>query len=84
MTAAGDLTARGDEQGRSVPKPGFLARWWRQRRARRRKVEHAVWDLRERYGEAAYTIARASSLQPVGDESKRFWRKVASRLKRLG
>jgi hypothetical protein len=79
MTATGDLAARSEE-----PKQGFLARWWRRRGARRRKIEHAVWDLRERYGEAAYSIARASSRQPVGDEGKRFWRKVAGKLKRLG
>ncbi len=83
MTAAGDLTARDEERGKER-RPGFLARWWRRRRAQRRKIDHTVWDLRERYGEAAYNIAHASSRQPVGAQTKRFWRKVAGRLKRLG
>lgn len=79
MTAAESTTAPDGTRGQ-----GLLARWWRGRQARRRKIDHAVWDLRERYGEAAYNIARASSRQPVGNESKRFWRKVAGKLKRLG
>lgn len=79
MTAADNLTARGEE-----PKQGLLSRWWRHRRARRRKIEHAVWDLRERYGEAAFNIARASARQPAGAETRRFWRTVAGKLKRLG
>jgi hypothetical protein len=47
----------------------------RRRAATRRKIDHAVWDLRERYGEAAYKIARSSATQPVGFERRRFWRK---------
>ena len=77
MTAAADLTLQGEER-----RSGVLARWWRRRRTVRRKIDHAVWDLRERYGDAAVNIARASSRQPVGAEAKRFWRKVAKRLDR--
>ena len=79
MAAADGLT---DE--RPARQPGLLARWWRRRAAQRRKVDHAVWDLRERYGEAAYGIAMASARQPAGFERRRFWRKVAGKLKRLG
>jgi hypothetical protein len=42
-----------------------------------------VWDLRERYGDAAWQVARASARQPVGFERRRFWRKVAAKLQRL-
>jgi hypothetical protein len=62
----------------------LLLRWWRRRAALRRQVEHAVWDLRERYGDAACQIARASAKQPVGFERRRFWRKVAAKLQRFG
>jgi hypothetical protein len=81
MTAA-DGTAAQD--GMPARQPGVLRRWWRRRRARRRSIDHAVWDLRERYGEAAYRIARASALAPVGFERRRFWRKVALKLQQLG
>jgi hypothetical protein len=43
-----------------------------------------VWDLCERYGDAAYGIARSSAQQPIGFERRRFWRKVAMRLRQLG
>ena len=79
MTALGDLSA-----GAEARRPGLLARWWRRRRTARRRIDHAVWDLRERYGEAAYRIARASAQQPAGFERRRFWRTVARRLKRFG
>ncbi len=75
-------------QGAATPdfqrRPGMLARWLRRRRAQRRRIDHAVWDLRERYGEAAAGIALASSRAPGGFMVRRFWRKVAIRLKRLG
>ena len=79
MTATDGLTSNAP-----VRKSGLLARWWRRRAATRRKIDHAVWDLRERYGEAAYKIARSSATQPAGYERRRFWRKVAARLQRLG
>lgn len=60
---------------------GWLARWWRRRRSARRRIEYAVWDLRERYGEAAYCIARASARAPVGHERRQFWSAVAKRLR---
>lgn len=72
-----DGAARG---GWSARVPGMLARWWRRRRADRRRIEFAVWDLRERYGDAAYSIARASARAPAGFERRKFWRKVADRL----
>ncbi len=64
--------------------PGLLARWSRRRRAKRRNIDHAVWELRERYGEAACRIAQVSARQPVGFERRRFWRKVAMKLQQLG
>ena len=86
MTAADGLSAPSDATAQSAVarKPGLLARWWRRRRARRRNIDHAVWELRERYGEAAYRIARASARQPVGFERRRFWRKVAIKQQQLG
>lgn len=65
----------------SVRKPGWLARWWRRRQADRKRIDYAVWDLRERYGAAAYCIARASARAPVGHERRQFWSKVAKRLR---
>ncbi len=79
MTATGGLTSNAPAR-----KGGLLARWWRRRTAQRRKVDHAVWDLRERYGDAAYKIACASAKQPAGFERRRFWRKVAAKLQQLG
>ena len=57
-------------------------RWLRRRRAYRAQLAHAVWDLRERYGPAAYGIARSSARQGGGFERRRFWLKVAERLRR--
>jgi len=65
-------------------RPSLLRRLWQGRRSRRRQIDYAVWDLRERYGEAAYGIARSSAQQPIGFERRRFWRKVAVRLRQLG
>jgi hypothetical protein len=59
-----------------------LARWSRRRRAYRAQLAYAVWDLRERYGPAAHGIARNSARQVVGFERRRFWNKVAGRLRR--
>lgn len=81
MAAVGSTSAPGETLAR---KPGRLTRWWRSRGAGRRKVDRAVWELRERYGEAAYGIAQASARAPVGFERRRFWRKVAGKLRRLG
>ncbi len=60
--------------------PGVLARWWRRREAFRRRIDYVAWDLRERYGEAAFAIALASARTPAGHEQRRLWRKVAARL----
>lgn len=80
MSAAGS-SAHDNATARA---PGLLARWWRRRRANLRNIDHAVWDLRERYGDAAAAIARASAQAPSGYWRRRFWRKVAVKLKRLG
>ena len=58
-----------------------LARWSRRRRAYRARLAHAAWDLHERYGPAAYGIARNSARRVAGFE-RRFWNKVAGRLRR--
>ena len=63
--------------------PGVLTRWLHHRRSERRRIDHAVWDLHERYGEAACGIAQVSSRQPIGSAEKRFWRRVALRLRRM-
>lgn len=70
--------------GRSAARPGLVARWLKRRRALQRNVDYAVWDLRERYGDAALSIATASARAPAGIVRRRFWRKVVARLKRLG
>lgn len=61
---------------------GEWARWLRRRRAYRAQLAYAVWDLRERYGPAAYGIARSSARAGIGFERRRFWMKVAQRLRR--
>lgn len=54
--------------------------WLRRRRAERRRIALAAWDLEERYGPAARHIARNSARAPIGREGRRFWRQVARRL----
>jgi hypothetical protein len=61
-----------------------LLRWLRRRRAARRAVAHAAWDLRERYGAAAFGIAQSSARQPGGAPRRRFWLKVAKSIRRSG
>lgn len=80
MTAA-DVPGQGDAP---VRKAGVLTRWLKRRRARRSRVAHAVWDLRERYGEAAHAIAQSSARQPAGSGERRFWRTVARQLRQFG
>lgn len=77
MTAVDTAT----QSASGVRLPGWIARWWRRRRTDRRRIEYAVWDLRERYGAAAYCIARASARMPVGFERRKFWSRVAKRLR---
>jgi hypothetical protein len=79
MTATDSVTTDSVQR-----RPSLLRRLWQRRRSRRRQIDYAVWDLRERYGEAAYGIARNSARQPIGLERRRFWRKVAMRLRQLG
>ena len=67
-------------RGISTSLQGPLAQWLRRRRAQRRRLARAVWELEERYGAAAFGIARNSARAPVGDEGRRFWRQVARRL----
>ena len=55
--------------------------WLRRRFAHRRRLKRAVWELRERYGAAAFGIALASARAPAGSQ-RRFWRQVARRLRR--
>ena len=74
--------AKAVKQTDSVHRPNLLVRWWRKRRAYRREVAFAVWDLRERYGAAANAIARSSAAQTIIVERKRFWKKVAAQLGR--
>jgi hypothetical protein len=81
MTAADGAAVQSDRPAR---RPNRLARWWRRHRAERRRIDHAVWDLRERYGAAACGIAQASARAGGGFGRRRFWRKVARKLERLG
>jgi hypothetical protein len=85
VSVAGDPSARvAAQRSVSAARPGWLARWMKRRRALQRNIDYAVWDLRERYGDAARSIAMASARSPAGFIKRRFWRKVAARLKRLG
>jgi len=59
---------------------GPLMQWLRRRLAHRRRLKRAVWELEERYGAAAFAIARNSARAPVGSQ-RRFWRQVARRLR---
>jgi hypothetical protein len=66
-----------------APGPQGLARWWEQRTAERRAIALTVLDMRERYGPAAYGIARNSALRGGGGAPyRRFWQAVAARLRR--
>jgi hypothetical protein len=62
--------------------PGGIARWWERRQAERRAIALAALDMHERYGAAAYGIARNSALRGAGAQRRRFWRRVARRLRR--
>jgi len=65
-----------------APRPHGLAPWWQRKRAERRALALAVLDLHERYGPAAYGIARNSALRAAaGAARRRFWRRVARRLR---
>ncbi len=45
------------------------------------QIEYEVWNLSERYGPAAHAIAQSSARQPGGRERRRFWLRVAARLR---
>lgn len=62
-------------------RPGWLALWWGRRFEYRRQVDVAVTDMRERYGAAAYGIARNSARARGGPDHRRFWRRVARQLR---
>jgi hypothetical protein len=62
--------------------PNWLALWWGRRFEYRQQIELAVIDMYDRYGAAAYGIARNSALACGGAEHRRFWSLVARRLRR--
>ena len=70
-------TITGDRQASS-----WLALWWDKRFEYRRQIELAVIDMHDRYGAAAYGIARNSARARGGAEHRRFWSLVARRLRR--
>ena len=59
----------------------WLALWLGRRCEHRRRIDVAVIDMRERYGAAAYGIARNSARARGGREHRRFWRRVARQLR---
>jgi hypothetical protein len=59
-----------------------LKLWWQHWRLTRERVRHEAEALHQQYGPAAAIIARNSARQPVGFESRRFWRRVARELSR--
>ena len=68
-------------QTRDARSPNWLALWWWRRLAHRRQIELAAADMHDRYGAAAYALARNSARQ--GDAPyRRFWRTVARKLRR--
>jgi hypothetical protein len=62
-------------------RPNWLALWWGRRFAYRQQIELAVIDMRDRYGAAAYAIARNSARARGGAEHRRFWNRVARQLR---
>ena len=60
----------------------WLALWWGRRFEYRQQIELAVIDMYDRYGAAAYGIARNSARARGGPEHRRFWSLVARRLRR--
>jgi len=62
--------------------PNWLVLWWWRRMAHRRQIELAVIDMYDRYGAAAYGIARNSARACGSADHKRFWRRVARNLRR--
>jgi hypothetical protein len=62
-------------------RPSWLMLWRCRRFAYRRQIDVAVMDMRERYGAAAYGIARNSARARGGPEHRRFWRRVARQLR---
>ena len=70
-------TQTGDRQS-----PNWLALWWGRRFEYRQQIELAVIDMYDRYGAAAYGIARNSARARGGAEHRRFWSLVARRLRR--
>jgi len=60
----------------------WLAFWWGRRFEYRRQIELAVIDMSERYGAAAYGIARNSARACGGPQHRRFWNQVARELRR--
>jgi hypothetical protein len=59
----------------------WMALWRGRRFEYRRRIDVAVIDMRERYGAAAYGIARNSAHARGGPEHRRFWRRVARQLR---
>jgi hypothetical protein len=57
-----------------------LRLWWARRLAHRRAIECAASDMLDRYGPAAFGIAR-NSARRGGEGYRRFWRQVARRLR---
>ena len=70
------------EEKESHPSGSWLARRRQRREALRARVAREADRLLEQYGEAALSIARASSRQIVGFELRHFWRDVAAELAR--
>ena len=70
-------TQAGDRQSSN-----WLALWWGRRFEYRQQIELAVIDMYDRYGAAAYGIARNSARARGGPEHRRFWSLVARRLRR--
>src|SRR5258708_10190744 len=62
--------------------PNWLALWWGRRFEYRQQIELAVIDMYDRYGAAAYGIARNSARARGGAEHRRFWGLVARRGRR--
>ena len=65
----------------SLRRPNWLALWWGRWFAYRRQIKLAVIDLHDRYGAAAYGIARNSARARGGAQHRKFWSSVARRLR---
>jgi hypothetical protein len=71
-----------EQAGVGSQSPIWLTVLWARFIAHRRQIKRSAIDLHERYGPAAYRLARNSARAGGGASYRRHWRAVARRLRR--